>query len=537
MTIKNLVFGVCGFCVLTILYYYIFRTSPRFSDDASLLLAGSEMIGGNWRLHGWWLPIDNFWTNDIPLYALLAKLQGLKPVIMLQLPVLLWSLLCIVCLTLARTGLCKENRNWATIALATPIFLPVITDNGGMFQIAHAPIHVETTVGVLICFLLLKLFIDQNAYKRFLITGYGVVLTILLVADPLTIFIGVLPILCVAIFGAMLDRNAVRFWLMAAVTLLSGLLAKAILEINRQTGGFVPVPLPLKFASFETFCANCNIALHYFFVLFGCDFFGKNFRASPTTGPLLPLVRLPFLAFLGWTLTKVSQSLICAWKRRTNAIATTSNQYLDAMLAAAIVFNVASAVFTSQMNAGENTIRYFYPSLAFGAVLIARHLPPLKWVRSYFLGAALVSAILLGIVYARANQKAELVPPQIRHLATFLTRKNLTTGFGPYWACSILTVATREQVKARPICLDAAGALVPFLWQVNQEWYERQKFGQAEKIFVLAAEDGHFFAEKDVLRCFGEPLEKEQLAPYTVNVYAADGPRLRSIYLPISSGR
>jgi hypothetical protein len=537
MKMKNLAVGVVGFCLLAVLYYYIFRTSARFSDDASLLLAGCEMIEGNWRLHGWWLPIDNFWSNDIPLYGLLAKLQGLQPVIMLQLPVLLWSLLCIVCLTLARTGLCKENRNWATVALATPIFLPVITDNGGMFQIAHAPIHVETTVGVLICFLLLKLFIDQDAYRRLLITGYGAVMTLLLVADPLTIFIGVLPVLCVAIFGAILDRKSVRFWLTAAVTLLSGLLAKAILEINRQTGGFVPVPLPLMFASFETFCANCNIALHYFLVLFGCDFFGKNFRASPTTGPLLPLVRLPFLAFLGWTLIKVSQSLICAWKRRMNAIAATSNQYLDAMLAAAIFFNVASAVFTSKMNAGENTIRYFYPSLAFGAVLIARHLPPLKWVRSYFLGAALVSAISLGIVYARANQKAELVPPQIRHLATFLTRKSLTTGFGPYWACSILTVATRDQVKARPICLDAAGALVPFLWQVNQEWYERQKFGQAEKIFVLAAEDGHFFAEKDVLRCFGEPLEKEQLAPYTVNVYAADDPRLRSIYLPISSGR
>ena len=127
MTIKNLIFGVFGFCLLTILYYYVFRTSPRFSDDASLLLAGSEMIEGNWRLPGWWLPIDNFWTNDIPLYALLVKLQGLKPVIMLQLPVLLWSLLCIVCLTLARTGLRKENRNWAAVALVTPIFLPVIT--------------------------------------------------------------------------------------------------------------------------------------------------------------------------------------------------------------------------------------------------------------------------------------------------------------------------------------------------------------------------------------------------------------------------
>src|SRR6516225_7535990 len=219
MTIKNLVLGVCGFCLLTILYYYVFRTSPRFSDDASLLLAGSEMIEGNWRLHGWWLPIDNFWTNDIPLYALLAKLQGLRPVIMLQLPVLLWSLLCIVCLTLARTGLCKENRAWATVALATPILLPVITDNGGMLQIAHAPIHVETTVGVLICFLLLKLFIDQDAYRRLLITMYGAVMTILLVADPLAIFIGVLPILCVAIFGAMLDRKPVRFWVMAAVTL------------------------------------------------------------------------------------------------------------------------------------------------------------------------------------------------------------------------------------------------------------------------------------------------------------------------------
>src|SRR5260221_10838831 len=116
---KTVLLLLSGFIILTVAYYYIFRTIPRQSDLANTFLAGQDMSRGNWRLKGWWLGADNYVTTDIIFYAVLVKCLGLTPQIMFYLPAMLWAALSLLSMVLAQDGVSARNRPWAMVAVAT----------------------------------------------------------------------------------------------------------------------------------------------------------------------------------------------------------------------------------------------------------------------------------------------------------------------------------------------------------------------------------------------------------------------------------
>src|ERR1019366_2418084 len=56
--------------LLFAMYLFISRIVLYNADDASIILEAQSMLHGNYILHGWYIPTDNFLTIDMPLYAI-----------------------------------------------------------------------------------------------------------------------------------------------------------------------------------------------------------------------------------------------------------------------------------------------------------------------------------------------------------------------------------------------------------------------------------------------------------------------------------
>jgi hypothetical protein len=224
-----------------------------------------------------------------------VKCLGFKPQIMFYLPAMLWAGVALLSVVLAQGGMAQRNKKFAVAAVATPVFLPVIRDHAGMSQISESPMHIGTIAYVLLCFLLVKkVMTAQSAHSRPILFVYSLIMLLAVFADPLTIFIGAIPVMSVAAYSAFYCRNRGPHRVVLALTVLAVVLGRILVGLNSRTGGFEPcTQIGMSFVAFNDLGKNLTVALHHFFVLFGCDFFGKDILASPMSGAALSLVRLP----------------------------------------------------------------------------------------------------------------------------------------------------------------------------------------------------------------------------------------------------
>ena len=520
-----------AFIILTVAYYHMFRTVPRQSDLANTLLAGYDMSKGNWRLKDWWLGADNFATTDIVFYAILVKCLGFTPQIMFYLPAMLWAGVALLAVVLAQGGLAQRNKKVAVAAVATPILLPIIRDHAGMSQISESPMHIGTIIYVLLCFLLVKkVMTGQTAHSRSMLFAYSLIMLLAVFADPLAIFIGAIPVMIVAGYSAFYCRNPGPHRVILALTVLAVVLGRTLIGLNSRTGGFEPcTQIGISFVAFDDLGKNIAVTLHYFFILFGCDFFGKNILTSPIGGAALSLIRLPFFILLIVALFHVGRKFYATLKgARSRRWPIVESDYLDALLAVGFAINVLSAVFSTQMVESIMTIRYFFPALVFGAILIARLEIGARWLGGFYYLALLASLAFTGVAYARGTVATD---SGREALSAWLSSNHLNDGFGPYWSSSIVTALTANRVKVRALISDGQGKLKPFEFMANRKWYRDGVPGDARGVFVLVYDvaDAAFYSEADVIRSFGEPREKHQIGSYIINVYDPGNDRLRAL--------
>ena len=71
--------SVALFALLALAIGRLSQQVPLNSDQASSVLEGWAMAHGNPLLSGWTLPSDGFFTDKLPLLALLERFQGLTP--------------------------------------------------------------------------------------------------------------------------------------------------------------------------------------------------------------------------------------------------------------------------------------------------------------------------------------------------------------------------------------------------------------------------------------------------------------------------
>ena len=528
------------FITLAVAYYYGFRGFPRSSDDANSLLAGYDMSNGNWRLRGWWMPPDNYLTIDMLLYPIFVSCLGFNPYMMFYLPAVLWAGVAVLSLFLAQGGLAARNKALAVAAVVTLILLPIMMDNGAMGAvISRAEMHVGTILYVLLCFLFVKKVMSGKSKRsRLMLIAYTFIMLVAVIGDPLAIFIGAIPVIAVAAFSALYGRNSGLHLVVLAATMVAVVFGKILLLLNSLTGGFEIGHLEMRFVPFNELGKNVVWTLQYFFSLFGCDFFGKDLLASPiNNGPVLPLIRLPFLALLMVALVQVGKKFHASVRAADRQWPASESDHFDALLTAAFIIDILAGMFSTRI-VDASTIRYFLPALVFGAILIARRQIVTRWLGPYLYFALSASLAFSLMTYAQIPRRAVLVGKEIEAVSSWLSNNDLINGYGPYWSSSIVTVATKDRVKIRALISDGAGKLKPFEWMADKRWYQCGATGGTRAVFVLADDkEGNFYREADVLRTLGEPRDKHEVGQYIINVYDSSNERLRSLCLPSTTAR
>ncbi|MBV9379749.1 MAG: hypothetical protein JOY82_23530 [Streptosporangiaceae bacterium] len=509
-------------------YLGLSRTYPENSDEANILLMAWDMLHGNVVLHGWYMSDVSFYTTELPQYALLESFLGLHADTAHVAAAMTYTLAVVLAVLLAKGQASGRVAVVRALTAAGILLAPQL--GGGVFALDLSVGHLGTSVPLMLVWLLV-----DRARRRWyvpVLTAAG--LAWVLVADPLVLVIGVLPLALASVarvirgvFGAGGLLLALRSrWYelsLAAAAAAAWGLAWGAERALAALGGYYLNPLPFTFASAGDLNRTVVPALSSIPLVFGAAFRGLSgvqyalavLHVVSLVLVILAVLRVLVRFFGGITL-------------------------VEQVLAVAIVANVAAYALTTAAFQGAHEIAVVVP---FGAVLTARMLAspvrarrrsrrgwraripaiwawvPNVWVRvtraaGYAAGAAVLAGYLAGLAYEAAQPAA---PPANTALTSWLMGHGLRYGLGGYWESSIVTVESGGQVDVRSLRLHS---LQRNLWMAKLPWYDPT--ANVATFVVLDSGPGYLNNWEPralVSRYFGVPAHVYSFGPYTVLVW------------------
>ena len=506
--------AAAGFAVfaaaLFAVYLPLSRTSPENSDQANILLAASDMLHGNLLLHGWHLTDVSFYTTEEPQYALLEIFFGVHANTAHIAAAMTYTLAVVLAVLVARGGFTSRAALIRLLITAGILLAPQL--GVGVFNLLLSVGHIGTAVPVLLIWLLL-----DRAPQRWwvpVLTALG--LAWVLIADPLVLVVGVVPLALVCALrvleAAVRERGLSRgvatrryeLSLIGAAAAAAGL-AWVAERVLRALGGYILSPIRFSFASHYSWAT-----LHVLWAvprIYGADY--RGLAGGPYYTALLHMVSL---ALVGLAL------LLVAWRFFAGAA------LVDQVLAVAIAGNIVLFVTTGAGSQGPHEIAVVAP---FGAALAARMLAGsqdsrtraqsvlARRTRVVAYGAGL--AVLLGYLGGLAHEAVQpATPPDGSQVASWLQAHHLRYGLGGYWQSSIVTVDTDGQVKVRAV---AKNTMEPYLWLAKPAWYDPA--AQQANFVVLDSTRGYLYSEPRavIAKIFGRPAHEYHVGPFTVMVW------------------
>ena len=207
---------------------------------------------------------------------------------------------------------------------------------------------------------------------------------------------------------------------------------------------------------------------------------------------------------------------------------------VDQVLLTGIVCNVALYVPSALANATALNAREYAIALPYGAVLAGRTLGRGLWfslpewatwaygparagrVRLALPALAAVSGCYLASLGYTAAQPA--APPANHQLTTWLTAHHLTYGISGYWQSSIVTVDSQGKIALRAV----------YPWNLRRDWWESKRSwyspGTHTATFLVTQNQSGFFNYWQPFispaSTFGQPFTTYQVGPYTVYVWS-----------------
>jgi len=185
--------------VLFFCYLRIAGTVRVNSDAAGLVLQASDMLHGNLLLHGWWDTDVSFITTELPEYAGVTAVMGVRPEVVHVCSALTYTVLVLLAAFVARGRARGAEGVVRAVLAATVMLAPQPT--GATSVLLGSPDHVGTALPVLLLLLLLDRAPDPGARARWYISACGAIcvataalFTLMIVSDPLTEAIGVVPL-------------------------------------------------------------------------------------------------------------------------------------------------------------------------------------------------------------------------------------------------------------------------------------------------------------------------------------------------------
>jgi hypothetical protein len=264
--------------VLMACYLRIAGTVSVTSDGAGNAIEAWDIFHHDLLLHGWWVTDVSFYTTELPQYALVEAVAGLRPEVVHICAAMTYTLLVLLAAFVAR-GRVGGARGAVCALIAGGVMLA--PEPGGVTGVLFSsPDHVGTAVPVLVLLLLL----DWARPSWWLPVLAFLLLTAGIVGDPLIEVIGVLPLaaLCLArVASAVLrGRGSLRSqWYELSLGCAAIVAVPAAVAANRlivALGGFSTNAGNWGLVSLATLRSNIPMAARSFLSLFGADVVGAR---------------------------------------------------------------------------------------------------------------------------------------------------------------------------------------------------------------------------------------------------------------------
>jgi len=555
---------VLAVALLFVAYLQVSRTYPENSDESNILLMAWDMLHGNVLLHGWSLSDVSFYTTELPQYAILERFIGLHTDTAHVAAAMTYTLVVVLAALLAR-GSASGREAWPRMLLTTGImFAPQL--GVAVFVLLLSVGHIGTAVPLMLTWLVLDrvgpggrppgtprtggisspqtprrgepsprtpLGRPWRAPGRVVVVPVivGLLLTWVLIADPLAGAVGIVPLIAVCAArvvrgmtaarhqaaqggqggqggqagGWLLDGLATQWYEMslAVAAILAEGLASLVNRLLRASGGFILHPVGYQLAPLRTWPKHAWVTGEGLLALFGAK------PQGPAVELVFALVHLTGVALVVWAMFRVARHFF-SWPDMISQI------LLVAMVLVVVLYVPSTLADATDLNARE-----FAVVLPFGAVLAARTLAAglraresrqRKWLAPVLLAALAGYAASLG--YAAAQPS---VPAANEQLGTFLAAHHLTSGIGGYWESSVVTVGSDGAVTIRAV---APGSLQPDLWESKSSWYDPRS--NRATFLVTDSAPGffnHWQPNPAAVAAFGRPARTYHLGPYTIFVW------------------
>jgi hypothetical protein len=515
---------VLAVALLFLAYLRVSRTYPENSDESNDLLMAWDMLHGNVLLHGWYLSDVSFITTELPQYALLVWMFGLHTDTAHIAAAMTYTLVLILTVLLARGSGRQVPRTEGRVRMllaAALVFAPQL--GVAVFVLLLSLGHIGTAVPLLLTWLVL----DRWPRRWYTVVAVGLLMTWVLIADPLALLVGVAPLVAVCALRA--ARAALRqddqdgqrgqggqimtalraSWYEVSLA-VAAIAAQGLASLAGRLLQAYLHPLPYKLAPLSTWPKHAFVTGKGLLALFGAK------PEGPPAAMAFAVLHLAGVILVLWAAWRVARHFL-SWP-----------DMLSQILLLAMVLNVAAYVPSTLANATDLNAREFALVLPYGAVLVARTLAAsfqarlqAGWRRAGTAGRAglLASAVLLAGYAASLGWAAAQpsVPPMNARLVTFLQAHNLTSGIGGYWESSVATVGSGGAVTIRAVL---PGTLAPDLWEAKSAWYDPAR--NRANFLVTSSTRGffnHWQPNAAALAALGKPARIYRTGPYTVYVY------------------
>ena len=504
--------------LLFVAYLRVSRTYALNSDSANILLMSWDLLHGNPLLHGWYLSDVSFYPTELLQYALLEGLIGLHADTAHVAAAMSYTLVVLVAVLLAR-GRTSGRAAWPPMALTAGLMIaPQL--GVGVFVLLLSVGHIGTAVPLMLTWLVID---RANPGERPRVRSVlipvvvGLLLSWVLVADPLVLVVGIVPLAAVcavrvirAVLGAAPRDRAAALqarWYevsLAAAAILAYGLAALVNRLLRTSGGFIVHPLGYRLAPVHTWPKHAWATGEGLLALFGSK------PQGPAAEMAFAVLHLAGVALVAWAMWRVARRFL-SWP-----------DLISQVLLVAMVLNVVVYVPSTLANATDLNAREFAVVLPFGAVLAGRTLaargqPGIGWLRGARWRAGLASALAVGYLASLGYAVAQpSVPPANARLAAFLAEHHLANGLSGYWLSSIVTVGGDGAVTVRAV----RSSLRPNLWESKGSWYDPA----SRRATFLVTENGtdyfsHWKPSASALASLGPPARTYHVGPYTVLVW------------------
>jgi hypothetical protein len=498
--------GAGGFLLLLALlftaYLRLSQTYPENSDEANILLMASDLARGNLDLSGWTVSDVPFITTELPEIALLVRLFGLH----LSTAHIAAALTYTVVVGIAMLLAASHGRR-PLVRMTVVLALMLAPQTGiGVFVLLFSVGHIGTAAPVMLTWLVIDRGQAGPHPGRVAAVG-GLLLAWALLADPLVLVIGVIPVLVVAA----VRRGRLELSLPAAAG-AAYLAAWCGRRLLRAAGGYTQPPVPWLLDPVSTWYAHSRTVAHGLLEMFGAFFLPG--QGSDGLSEVLAASRLACVALAAAGALTAARGFL-----RRDA------DLVSQLLLTGMVANLAAYIPSSLASHTALNAREFAPVLPFAAVLAARALGDRLGDQARpgriagnrpggrrVLAAAL--AVLLGWYAFGLLRESRMpaAPDPFTRLEAYLEAHHLRYGIGGYWDSSVITVDTGGAVTIRAV---TAGCAQPYAWESQPAWYDPARHTAT---FLLTSADPGYFS-----RWVASPAARRRLA----GLVPADGAPLR----------